>query len=91
MIKNRPMIKGYLKEVKLVNLDGKSLGESPHYFFEMTHPIKREYYISDFIEDLEYNILKELYKNNIIEDTNYHIDNVSGELHIERRELFVYV
>lgn len=90
MNKNRPIIKGYLKEVKLIDLEGKSLGEAPHYFFKMTHPIKREYYISDSTDDLEYMILKTLYKNRILSDTNYHIDIVSGELFIEKRELFVH-
>ena len=83
------VVKGYLKEVKLVDLEGNSFGETPHYFFQIFFPLRREFYISDTIKDIESDILQELYKNNIIPDTDYYVNVVSGGgIHIERKELF---
>lgn len=83
------IVKGYLKEVKLVDLEGKSFGETPHYFFQMFFPLRREFYISDTVKDIESDILNELHKNDIISDTNYCVKVVSGGgIHIERKELF---
>ena len=83
------IIKGYLKEVKLVDLEGKTFGETPHYFFQMFLPFRQEFYISDTTKDIKSDILNELYKEGIISDTNYSIKTVSGGcIHIERKEVF---
>lgn len=59
---NRIKITGYVKEVKLVDINGKSLGESPHYSLQIIYPIQNEIYISDNSNNLREDILYSLYK-----------------------------
>ncbi len=73
-----PKIKGFLKEVKLVGLDSKSLGEAPHYFLQIIYPIQKEIYISDTRVNLINDMLIVLYKENILSSTNYNVIETDG-------------
>lgn len=81
-----PTIKAFLKEVKIVGLNGKSSGESPHYLLQIIHPIYKEVYISDTRVNLINDILICLFKENIISSTNYDIiETGGGMLEISRK------
>lgn len=82
-------IKAYLKETKIVGINGKSLGEAPHYFLQIIFPIYKEVYISDTNKDLYNGILVSLFKENIISSTNYNIEETQGGILEISRNLFI--
>ena len=78
---------GYVKECKIVDCKGASLGEAPHYTFQLLYPIEKELYLSDNITEIESSIFQQLQNENIIEDIKYDITIEGGMIEIYDRKL----
>lgn len=85
---------GYIKECTLVDCNGTSLGEAPHYTLHMIHPEEKELYLTDDKTDIKESIIEQLLNENIIDNkNNYDIENdISGMINVvEIKDLFTSI
>lgn len=71
-------IKGYLQEVEIIGLDGKSAGEMGHVIFNIIYPFGRSIYLDTIKTDLDKRIIDGLLSNDIIPDANYSVTEEDG-------------
>lgn len=64
----KKIVSGYLKSSLLVDLNGNSIGESPHITFQVMFPIAREIYISDNKNNIAGDLMEALYRTGYIKN-----------------------
>lgn len=64
----KKIVSGYLKSSLLVDLNGNSMGESPHITFQVMFPIAREIYVSDNKNNISGDLMEALYRTGYIKN-----------------------
>ena len=85
-MKNNLIVAGYLKSSVLIDINGDSIGESPHITFQIIFPIAREIYVSDTSDNVFGNLMEALYRTGYIKNkSDYEISETDSIVKILRK------